>query len=103
MNELKINTRLLCQLSKLVNKMGISSLIMKINIDTDNELQDKESVAKELVALIIDNLYKVEDELTEFISKIKGISVEEAQNEDVIPIIKELLSNEKIKDFLKLT
>lgn len=101
MENFKLNTKLLCKMSRLINKMGISSLIMKINVNTGNDNIDKQEVAKELVALIIDNLYKVEDEITDFISELKGISEEEAANEDIIPIIQELLQNEKFKSFLK--
>lgn len=101
MENLKLNTKLLCKMSRLINKMGISSLIMKINVNTGNDNIDKQEVAKELIALIIDNLYKVEDEITDFISELKGISKEEAANEDIIPIIQELIKNEKFKSFLK--
>lgn len=103
MENFKLNTKLLCKISKLINKMGISSLIMKINVDTGNDSVDKEAVAKELIALIIDNLYKVEDEIIDFIADLKGISKEEAENEDIIDIIQELVKNERFKDFLKLT
>lgn len=101
MENFKLNTKLLCKMSRLINKMGISSLIMKINVNTGNDNIDKQEVAKELIALIIDNLYKVEDEITDFISELKGISKEEAVNEDIIPIIQELIKNEKFKSFLK--
>lgn len=101
MENLKINTRTLCNISKTINKMGISSLIMKLKVETGNEAEDKEEIVKELLALIIDNLYKVEDELNDLIADIKGITPEEAANEDAIEIIKELLKIEKLKDFLK--
>ena len=102
MENLKINTKTLCKISKMINKMGISSLIMKLKVETGNEKEDREEIVKELIALVIDNAYKVEDEIIEFIADIKGITPEEAANEDVIEIIKELLKIEKFKDFLKL-
>lgn len=101
MENFKLNTKLLCKISKLINKMGISSLIMKINVESGNDSADKQEVVKELLALIVDNLYKVEDEITDFIAELKGISKEEAENEDIIPIIQELMQNEKFKSFLK--
>lgn len=101
MENFKLNTKLLCKISRLINKMGISSLIMKINVNTGNDSIDKQEVAKELVALIIDNLYKVEDEIVDFVSELKGISKEEAENVDIIPIIQELIQNDKFKNFLK--
>lgn len=101
MENFKLNTKLLCKISKLINKMGISSLIMKINVESGNDSVDKQEVVKELLALIVDNLYKVEDEITDFIAELKGISREEAEDEDIILIIQELMQNEKFKSFLK--
>lgn len=98
---MKINTKILCKISLILNKMGISSLITKLNIETDNEEFDKRELVKELFALIIDNLYKAEEQIIELISQVKEISVEEAQDVDVIEFIKELLNNKKIQSFLK--
>lgn len=103
MNNLKITPKILSKISLIINKMGISSLIMNLNIDSGNDLKDKEELGKQLIALIIDNLYKAEDEIIELISNLKGITKEEAEETDIIPIIKELFSNDKLKDFLKLT
>lgn len=102
MEELKLTPKILCKMSLVINKMEISQLIMKLNVETDNEEADKKNLVKELVALFIDNLYKAEDEVIELVSLMKGISKEEAENEDIISIIKQLLQNEKVKSFLKL-
>lgn len=103
MNNLKLTSKTLCKISLIINKMGISSLILEINVDTGNDSADKEAVVKKLIALVIDNLYKAEEDITDLIAQLKGISHEEAENEDIIPIIKDLLNDEKIKSFLKLT
>ena len=100
MEELKLNTKTLCRISKALNKMGISRNIIDINVDTGNAEADKMEVGRKVVTLIIDNFYKAEDELIEIISLIKGISIEEAAELDVIPIIMALLENEKVKSFL---
>lgn len=102
MENLKITPKVLSKISLIINKMGISSLIMELNVDSGDDIKDKEMLGKQLIALIIDNLFKAEDEIVELISNLKGISKEEAEEVDIIPIIKELLSNEKLKDFLKL-
>lgn len=99
----KLTTPMLCKISKIINKMGISALITKLNVDTGNEQADQEEIVKELIALLIDNLYKAEDDVIEFIAELKQITVEEAKNEDIIEIIKDLLKIEKLKSFLKLT
>ncbi|MBQ6498181.1 MAG: hypothetical protein IJI58_05645, partial [Bacilli bacterium] len=72
MDNLKITPKILSKISLIINKMGISSLIMNLNIDSGNDLKDKEELGKQLIALIIDNLYKAEDEIIELISNLKG-------------------------------
>lgn len=103
MENLKLTPKILSKISMTINKMGISSLILEINVESGDEEKDKEMVVKKLLALFIDNLYKAEEEIVSLISEIKGISIEEAAKEDVIPIIKDLLNNEKLKSFLKLS
>lgn len=102
MKNLKITPKILCKLSLIINKMGISSLVMNLNIESGDEAKDKENLVKELISLFIDNLYKAETEIIELISLMKGISKEEAENEDIISVFKELLNDETIKSFLKL-
>lgn len=102
MKNLKITPKILCKLSLIINKMGISSLVMNLNIESGDEAKDKENLVKELTSLFMDNLYKAETEIIELISLMKGISKEEAENEDIISVFKELLNDETIKSFLKL-
>ncbi len=102
MENLKIKPRALSKMSLIINKMGISSLIMQIDIETGDEEQDKKELVKQLVALVIDNLHKAEEEMIELIAMLKDISKEEAEEVDIVSFIKELISNDKIKDFLKL-
>jgi hypothetical protein len=102
MENLKITPKILCKLSLIINKMGISSLIMKLNVESGDETRDNKELVKELISLFMDNLYKAEKEIVELISLMKDISKEEAENEDVISIFKELLTDERIKSFLKL-
>lgn len=102
MKNLKITPKILCKLSLIINKMGISSLVMNLNIESGDEAKDRENLVKELISLFMDNLYKAETEIIELISLMKGISKEEAENEDIISVFKELLNDETIKSFLKL-
>lgn len=103
MEKLKIKPRTLSKISLIINKMGISSLIMQLNVETGNENKDQEELAKQLVGLVLDNFYKAEDEMIDLIATIKEISKEEAEEIDMIEFIKELISIKKIRDFLKLT
>ena len=100
MEDLKINTKTLCKISLAINKMEISKKIIDLNVETGNEEADKAEVGRQLVALIIDNFYKAEDEIVDLIAMLKGITKEEAEEVDVISVIRELLSNEKVKSFL---
>lgn len=102
MENIKITPKILCRLSLIINKMGISSFIMKLKVESGNEDDDKRELVKELIALFIDNLYKAENEVIDLISIMKGISKEDAENEDVISFIKSLFQDEKIKSFLQL-
>ena len=102
MENIKITPKILCRLSLIINKMGISSFIMKLKVESGNEDDDKRELVKELIALFIANLYKAENEVIDLISIMKGISKEDAENEDVISFIKCLLQDEKIKSFLQL-
>lgn len=98
--EIKINTRTLSKISLIINKMGISSAILDINVDTGNDKKDNEEIVKRLLSLIMDNVYKAEDEIIDLISQVKGLSKEEAENYDVISFVKELLQIDKLTDFL---
>ena len=93
-----MNTKTLCKMSLIINKMGISSVVNKMDFPTSS----KEELGKEIIKAIIDNLYKAENEIIELMMIIKGITKEEAENEDVIAFIKELFSNDKLKSFLSI-
>lgn len=93
-----MNTKTLCKMSLIINKMGISSVVNKMDFSTSS----KEELGKEIIKAIIDNLYKAENEIIELMMIIKGITKEEAENEDVIAFIKELFSNDKLKSFLSI-
>lgn len=99
--KLKLTPRMLSRISLIINKMGISSFILDINEETGNDELDRQMVVKKLLSLVIDNMYKVEDDIIELIAKMKNISIEEAEEIDIIPLIEELLNNDKIKSFLK--
>ena len=103
MENLKIKPRALSKMSLIINKMGISTLIMQLNVETGDEKKDREELVKQLVSLVVDNFYKAEDETIELIAMLKDITKEEAEEVDIIEFIKELISIDKIKDFLKLT
>ena len=89
-----MKTKILIKLSLIIDKMGIADDIKNIDKPTNEE------VGKELIMLLITNLHKAENEIYDFISVFKGITKKEAEELDVIPIFKEILNIEGMKDFL---
>lgn len=89
-----MKTKILIKLSLIIDKMGIANEIKNIDKPTDEE------VGKELIMLLITNLHKAENEIYEFIGQYKGITKKEAEEIDVIPVFKEILKIEGMKDFL---
>lgn len=91
-----MKTKLLIKLSLIMDKMGIASEISKIEGTTNEE------IAKTILAIIVSKIYKAEKEIYELISEFKNISIEEAMDIDIIPVINEFIKNVDVKSFLKL-
>lgn len=89
-----MKTKVLIKLSLIIDKMGIAKDIKNIDKPTDEE------VGKELITLLITNLHKAENEIYEFIAYYKEITKEEAEEVDVIPVLKQILKIDGMKDFL---
>lgn len=89
-----METRVLIKLSLIIDKMGIKNDLINIEADTN------EVVGKKLIATLITNLYKAENEIYDFIAMYKEITVEEAQKVNVIEVLKEVLKIDGIQDFL---
>lgn len=92
-----INTKTLCLISKVMSKLDITKEIMKVS-----ENGSPEEVGKEIIALLINNLYKAEEDIVNLLASYKNVSKEEAEKLNVIEEIKELLKDEKIRSFLNL-
>ena len=90
-----MKTKILIKISLIIDKMGIADEIKKIDKPTNKE------VGEELIVLLITNLHKAENEIYEFVASYKGITKEEAEELDIIPVFKELLKIEGMKDFLQ--
>lgn len=89
-----METRVLIKLSLIIDKMGIKNDLINIEADTN------EVVGKKLIATLIANLHKAENEIYDFIAMYKEITVEEAQKVNVIEVLKEVLKIDGIQDFL---
>lgn len=91
-----MKTKLLIKLSLIMDKMEIASEISKIEGETNEE------IAKKILGILISKIYRAEDEIYELISEFKNISLDDAKEVDIIPIIQELIVNTDVKSFLKL-
>lgn len=109
---IKLTNSALMALSEMVDAMGISKEMTKIEGKTNEE------VGKELIGLFFTKLYKAKKQYYNFIIEFKEINIEDknlteeeiynkkieiAANMDVIELFKELFQIEGISDFLSLT
>lgn len=89
-----MNAEMLMKLSLIVSKMGIVDELRKLETSSNEEL------GKALIALVISNLYKADEEIYELIANYKKITTEEAKGVDIIPLIKDFANSEYIARFL---
>lgn len=89
-----MNTKVLIKLSLIISKMGIAQDLMNIEASSNEEL------GKVLIALVLSNIYKAENEVYEMIAEYKKITIDEAKEANIIEIIKELTNSEYFKSFL---
>ncbi len=67
-----MKTKYLIMLSEIIDKMGIKDELKKLEINTGNELKDNEELGKEVIALLIANIYKCETEVYTFVASYKN-------------------------------
>lgn len=96
----KLDAQTAIKITRLIDKMGIKDEIVNISVETDNPEQDNIELSKKLFSIVISKLYLIEDELYEFISEYKGISIEEAKKVNIIELLKDIFSADGAVDFL---
>lgn len=95
-----LSTETLMNLSAIIDKMEIGQDLKNMVVETGDEEKDKEEIGKQLIVLLITKLHKAKEEVYNFISEYKGISVEEAKKVNAIEVIKEVLAVDGTTDFL---
>lgn len=102
-----MKTELIFKLSAIIDKMDIADQIAKLDIttakegDVEGEKKDKKELGAKIVMIFISKIHKAKDEVCDLISYYKGITLEEAKEADIIPIIQEIFNNmDGIQDFL---
>lgn len=89
-----MKTQELIKLSAIVSKLGIKDELKNIDKATNEE------VGKELLMIFINNLYKAEEEVYQFVATRNKISVDEAKEVDIIAFFKDFLKIEGLSSFL---
>lgn len=95
-----LSTEMIMCLSACVDKMEIGEQLKEMEINTGDSEKDHEELGKQLIVLIISKIHKAKDEIYEMIAAYKNITPEEAKKVEIIPIIKEILGIDGVKDFL---
>lgn len=96
----KLDAQTAIKITRLIDKMGIRDELVNISVETDNPEQDNLELSKKLFSIIISKLYLIENELYEFISEYKNITIEEAKKENIIELVKEIFNVDGAVDFL---
>ena len=78
----------------IIDKIGIKEQLTQIDKKT------KEEIGTEVIALIVCNLHKAENEVYEFVASYFKCTIEEAEDKNVVELFEGLKEVKGIKDFL---
>lgn len=81
--------------------MKLSAAIDKLNLKITNAKASQEELGADIIMQIARNAHKAEKELLEFVSAVRGISLEEAADVDMVEFFTDLFSKAGVKDFFK--
>ena len=95
---MKLNVRNSLKLLSLIRKSDFKSIFAKVDTNNDNKML----VGFDVISSLIEAFEPMEAELHDFIATIKGISLDEAEIEPIIPLITELIENNDIASFFTL-
>ncbi|MCK9326510.1 MAG: hypothetical protein M0P69_13550 [Bacteroidales bacterium] len=79
----------------------LSAIIDKMDLKIDNPDGSRAEVGAELVVKVISKAHKAEKEIYNLVAEVKGCSIEEAPNVDLINFIGELFDSPDVVNFLK--
>lgn len=80
----------------------MSVILEKLNLKMDFKGKDQDQIGGELILAIGANIYKAEDEISELIGRLAGISKEEFLDlplDELVNLLKQLTNIKGIKDF----
>ena len=79
--------------------IGLSAIVSKMGIKINNAEASQEAVGADLLLQIASNLHKAEQPIYKFVADIKGITVKEAEEVDVMEMIEQLKEVKGLKRF----
>ncbi len=85
---------------KIKQGIMLSAIIDKLEIKIANAEAGQKEVGADLMMQVVTRAHKAADEIYEFVANVKKCSVEEAQDIDLIPFIKDLAKDSGMRDFL---
>lgn len=107
---MKINIDMLCTLSSIMDKLNIDTNTINKYFKmgeagkgkSKNEIERlQKKIGMEIMIDLGKKIHLVKEELIEFISIYKEISIEDAKKLNIIDFFKEIAKDEDIKSFLK--
>lgn len=81
--------------------LKLSAIIDKLDLKIADPKADAEKIGSDLLMQIVTKAHKAEQEIYAFVAEIKGVSVKEAENIDLVQFIKELVSDAGVVNFFK--
>jgi len=81
--------------------MKLSAILDKMDIVITNPKASQEEVGADLMIQLVKKAHKAEKELYEFISTYKNCTTKEAEDLDLIAVIKDITRDEGIVSFFK--
>jgi len=97
-----MKSKVLIKLSAVIDKVGIDvddiKVIAKDSSDKSQAIAKKQ-LGEKLLIKLVRSLHKAEKETYDLVAAYKDCSVKQAEDEDIIEIIKEVLTDGDVKDF----
>lgn len=95
------NFKMLAPAGAIIRKLGIKSLIAKLE-KIDLESKDaQETFGKELFGIIAENLEETADDIVDLCAAYKGVTREEMEMRSPIDELKQLFADEEFAGFFK--
>lgn len=81
--------------------LKLSAIIERLDLKITNPNGTPEQVGADLMTQIISRAHRAESEIYEFISSVKGITPQKAEEMDLVEFIKELTGDSGVMAFFK--